>query len=179
MSLINDALKRAQEAQRPHSSPRLASLSSLSAPPSQPQKGSFPSRARAVLLLLLMAGGLLWAGLSLPGIFANKKTILPPVPPPAILVAAPPVADVPSPPASPAASTPPLEIAAPAPEPLALADSLRLQGIVFDSVQPWAIVSGKTVYIGSLIKGWRVTAITRDSVTVGNNNGSLRLGMHE
>ncbi len=174
MSLINDALKRAQEAQRPHSPPRLASLSS---PLSQPQKGPFPSRTRAVLLVLLMAGGLLLAGLSLPGIFANKKTVLPPVPPPATLVAAPPVADVPSPPATPVVSAPPLEIAAPAPEPLALADSLRLQGIVFDSVQPWAIVSGKTVYIGSLIKGWRVTAITRDSVTVGNKDRSLRLGM--
>ena len=127
--------------------------------------------------MLLMAGGLLLAGLSLPGIFANKKTVLPPVPPPATLVAAPPVADVPSPPATPVVSAPPLEIAAPAPEPLALADSLRLQGIVFDSVQPWAIVSGKTVYIGSLIKGWRVTAITRDSVTVGNKDRSLRLGM--
>ena len=61
MSLINEALKRAQEAQRPHSSPRLASLS---APPDQPQETPFPSRTWATLLLL-MAGGLLLAGLSL------------------------------------------------------------------------------------------------------------------
>ena len=175
MSLINEALKRAQEAQRPHSSPRLASLS---APPDQPQETPFPSRTWATLLLL-MAGGLLLAGLSLPGIFANKKVGLPPVPPPATLVAPLPAADVPSPPAPPVASAPLLEIAAPAPEPLALADSLHLQGIVFDSVKSWAIVRGKTVYIGSLIKGWRVTAITRDSVTVINKDRSLRLGMQE
>jgi hypothetical protein len=55
-------------------------------------------------------------------------------------------------------------IAAPAPKPVK-----KIQGIAYDPVHPWAIISGKTVYIGDMVDGMRVTAIARDSVTLVGN----------
>ena len=47
-----------------------------------------------------------------------------------------------------------------------------MQGVAFDPVRPWAIVSGRTVYVGDLVKGVRVMGITSDSVTFGSHGQS-------
>lgn len=55
----------------------------------------------------------------------------------------------------------------------------KLQGIVFDSTRPWAIVNGRTVYTDSQLGNFRVTAITKDTVTLEDTNGVekvLRVG---
>jgi hypothetical protein len=58
---------------------------------------------------------------------------------------------------------------------LVLPDTLHVQGVVFDSTHPWAIVSGRTVHVGDVIKGVRVMAITADSVMFGNQGQSNEL----
>ena len=50
------------------------------------------------------------------------------------------------------------EIAKPAP--------LKLQGIVFSSTRPSAVVSGKPLFIGDRIRDLKVVAIARDSITL-------------
>jgi len=42
----------------------------------------------------------------------------------------------------------------------------RLQGILFAATRPCAIVSGKTVFVGDHVGGFRVAAILKDSVTL-------------
>jgi len=42
----------------------------------------------------------------------------------------------------------------------------KLQGIVYHLTRPSAVISGKTVFIGDKVGEFRVTAITRDSVTL-------------
>jgi hypothetical protein len=63
---------------------------------------------------------------------------------------APPVVAVISPPAVPLAPLPPTLI----------------QGIAYDSGHPWAIINGRTVYVGEYVSGMRVTDISRHSVTL-------------
>jgi hypothetical protein len=45
----------------------------------------------------------------------------------------------------------------------------RIQGIAYDPVHPWAIISGKTAYVGDVVDGMRVAVIARDSVTLVGN----------
>jgi hypothetical protein len=45
----------------------------------------------------------------------------------------------------------------------------KIQGIAYDPVRSWAIISGKTVYVGDVVDGMRVLAITRDAVTLAGN----------
>ena len=56
----------------------------------------------------------------------------------------------------------------------------RIQGIVDDPVHPYAIVNGKTVYVGDQMDGQRVTAISPDAITlVGNGQtNQLHVGGH-
>ena len=49
-----------------------------------------------------------------------------------------------------------------------------LQGIVYDPVHPWAIVNGKSIYLGDNVSGMRVTKISRSSITlVGNGQTNI------
>ena len=50
-----------------------------------------------------------------------------------------------------------------------------VQGIVYDPAHPWAIVNGKTVYVGDSVEGMRVTAISRNSITLVGNGRTNRL----
>lgn len=42
----------------------------------------------------------------------------------------------------------------------------KLQGIVFDPKRPSAVISGKTLFVGERIGGFRLAAITQESVTL-------------
>ena len=55
----------------------------------------------------------------------------------------------------------------------------RVQGIVYDPVNPWAIISGKTVHVGDNVEGMLVTAISRDSITIAGNGQTKQLHVGE
>lgn len=198
MSLINDALKRAQAQATPAEPP---TLHFRPADPSQPQT------ARRGLGLLLPVG---FSALALLGLFllwqraqpsadqaepVNKPVpqeaveTINPAPAPAVpkgesgrasaaaLPETPPVAETASAAPALAASLDPGSVAPPsasaqtpveatkapeAPKP----PELKLQAIVFNPARPSAVVSGKTVFVGSRVAEWHVSAIARDSATL-------------
>lgn len=49
---------------------------------------------------------------------------------------------------------------------LSMQSGPKLQGISFNPAQPSAVVSGKTVYVGDAVGGFRVTQISMESVTM-------------
>jgi hypothetical protein len=180
MSLINDALKRAQEAQRPSTSSGAASIRSID---SGPQARPLTSRLLVVAVFLLLAAAFVFIGVAMIGHLVHKPTAAPPstsIQQPVAMAtassqpvaAAPVVAAIASHPAAAPVPSPAPVVAAPLvmpPPPLVLPDSLHVQGIAYDPVRPWAIVSGRTVYVGDLVKGVRVMAITQNTVTFGSN----------
>jgi hypothetical protein len=161
MSQINDALKRAKDMQ-PKNTPS-------SVPPMQPvespasQHGANWIWPVAIILLLLLFAGLFIAISA--GSHVEKKIVAEPLPAPAVQAAA---APAPAPaPAAPATEA--LKSTAPKPA--------RVQGIVYDPVHPYAIVSGKTVFVGDLVDGMRVTAISRDAITLAGNGQTSKLAV--
>ncbi|HXI71929.1 MAG TPA: hypothetical protein VNN22_16355 [Verrucomicrobiae bacterium] len=195
MSLINDALKRAQEAQRPNPVSGAASIRTIE--PRRPER-PVTSRLLVVVIFVLLSAAFAFIGLAMTGRLAKKNAAPPktaPVTPvaaataPSKPVAAPAPAVVPAPTAAepvaaapnaavpiaitPAAASqpapPPAPVVVPPPPPLVLPESLHLQGVAYDPVRPWAIVSGRTVHVGDLVKGVRVVAINANSVTFGSN----------
>jgi hypothetical protein len=180
MSLINDALKRAKEAQRP---PPQSGV-----PPMRPveikRKEQDFSVALPVLIIFLIVTAFFFIGLAM----AKKHTVIHReekiVAAPAIAsthevvaavapVANPPLSGSPAmnPPASPAEGISPAAIKVEAPKPI------RIQGIAYDPVFSWAIVNGKTVYAGDFVDGMRVTAISRNSITLVGNGQTNTLGV--
>jgi hypothetical protein len=159
MSQINDALKRAKDMQ-PKNTPS-------SVPPMQPvespasQHGANWIWPVAIILLLLLFAGLFIAISA--GSHAKKKIVAEPLPAPVVQAAAAPA----PPPAAPA----PEALKSTAPKPA------RLQGIVYDPVHPYAIVSGKTVFVGDSVEGMRVTAISREAVTLAGNGQTSKLAV--
>lgn len=165
MSLVNDALRRAQDAQKKSQAPP-PGPQFRPAEPAAPQK-----RGMGMLVPLLIAvvavGALLLILLSRKKTEA-RQTIVEPKPaativavsetkPPAQPVAAP----APAPVAPVIAVTPvsPPAVSAPAPQ-------LKLQAIFYAPGHSSAIISGKTVHAGDTFKGYRVTAITQTSATL-------------
>ena len=186
MSLINDALKRAQEAQRPNVPSGVASMRTIE---TRPRERPFFSRILVVVIFLLLAAAFAFIGLAMTGRLANKNLVAPqaaiarpavavvaavaPSQPAAVappVVAAVPVAAV----AVPPPARPPV-VAVPTNTLLVLPDTLHVQGVAYDPVRPWAIVSGKMVYLGDTVKGVQVLAITRNSVTFGSQGKTNRL----
>jgi hypothetical protein len=159
MSQINDALKRAQDIQlknMPTSMSPMLPVESKDAP----HGANWLWPVVVVLFLLLFAG--LCIAISA-GSHAEKKIAAEPAPSPTPEVKA---------------------VAAPVPRPAAptitvLAETAtktgRLQGIVYDPVHPYAIVSGKTVFVGDMVDGQHVTAISRDAVMLAGNGRTNRL----
>jgi hypothetical protein len=175
MSLINDALKRAQEAQRPNAPSSVASIRTI---PTRPKERPFTGRLLIVIIFLLLSAAFAFIGLAMTGRLAKKDAGAPPMVPAQPVAVAAATAQpfaIPVPVAAAAPATPgqpksaPAAAVVPALPPLVLPDSLHVQGIAYDPVRPWAIVSGRTVYVGDLVKGVRVMKITQNTVTFGNN----------
>jgi len=160
MSNINDALKRTQQAQTKTSTMPDSKM------PGMPPVNSRPDRATSWILpvmvsFLLVAAGL-FIGLALLTHTSNKMVVQ--ARPRTTPTAKSGVASAPGPkPAAAAQATTPASIAAPA---------LKLQGIVYATTRPWAIVDGQTLHVGDPLGEYRVQAIAPDSVTLEKADGS-------
>jgi hypothetical protein len=154
MSLINDALKQARRSQQnnpPTGQPPLPPVESVS------RGGMNWLLLVAIVLLLAVAG--FFIGLSL-----SKHT---PPPPPATTPELAPIQQVESVSNStPVATNAPSDSNAVAAVPPPPPPEPKLQGILFDPTRPCAIVDGATVFVGDRAGEFRVTAISKDKVTL-------------
>jgi hypothetical protein len=171
MSLINDALKRAKNAQRENLP---SSVSPLRPVETQRRERDFGwTLPVAVILLIVVAVFFIALSTTRP---AAKNVLAVPVPirSQAVETVAVPA---PNPPALAASApvTPPPVVISPAVINKQVPQPPRIQAIAYDLVNPWAIVSGKTVYVGDLVDGMRVTAISRNAVTLAGKGRTNQL----
>ncbi|MEY4386732.1 MAG: hypothetical protein RLY20_2015 [Verrucomicrobiota bacterium] len=189
MSLINDALKRTKEAQQltpaAANGPELKTIDSATAKTASSSK---------TLLYIMVACVFLGNALIFLHYFLNDQGNKKPAPATASTnIVSPQVTAAVTPP-SPAAvsATPPA--AQPATNSSSLADTniatvtapeppkpapLRLQSIIFNPRRPSAMVSGKFVFVGDKVQGFRVTAINQESVTLIGNGQTNVLSLPE
>ena len=191
MSLINDALKRAQEAHEslPPPPPTTAVPQFRPAEPTTERPGIGPGVMLLATLCILLLLGLL---ISWVWVQKNASTIkvqaaaapTTPVSAPAVVSPAPSVRSAVQAQAAPVAvpETPATSVetvvAAPAPPASAPPENtvvvpveppkpvLKLQGIVYNPLRPAAMISGKTLFIGDRTGEWRVVAINPESATL-------------
>lgn len=182
MSLVNDALKRAKQAQKktsqnPEEGPQLKPLEIA-----PPRRGGMELLVPALIFLIVAAGIYFFSqlmrqhGSETPAAAPAPKevTTAPALPVPALKVAAretaPPqnaaqqsstitVIATESKPSAPSSIV--VTADAPAPKP-----ALKLQAVFYDAQHPSAIIAGKTLFVGDRINGYRVAVITRLSVTL-------------
>jgi hypothetical protein len=187
MSLINDALKRARQAQV--QSAAQPCLAPLAAPPLSPVEYS---RHSAAPLWVLPASGILaacallllihwWRSTPVPEVQANLKSppqtagLLEPTVPSSAVEFSTPVEPA-SNPALSISPAPVTDLVAPAvAEPVALTaqpideapqSELQLQGIFYRGSKPIALINDQTVTVGDHMESALVLAITRQTVTV-------------
>jgi hypothetical protein len=154
MSLINDALKQAKQSRPPNPPPDPPPLSPVE---SASHRGMGWLVPVVIILLLVTAGIFIGLSMSKPvPLIASAPTVAATQPVPPALPSPQPVA-VATNPAS--AESNMVAVTASPPEP-------KLQGVLFDATRPCAIVSGDTVFVGDHVDGFRVAAISRDSVTL-------------
>ena len=165
MSLINDALKRAREAQRNHPPSGATPLP----PVESPARGG-TGWILAVAAVLFLAAAVLVIG---PSLFGNKTPPVAAAGVPKIL--APPPAET-----APVSASPPVRVApvpatttnALAPPAAPVGQLPRLQGIIFNAARPLAIVNGKAVNVGDRVGDFQVKQILKGSVVVQRPDGS-------
>ena len=150
MSLVNDALKRAKQAQQENPPPVPPLQFRPVEPANEAQPGSPVLIVGAVLglMVLIGLGGLLvWAVAGKQGaaLQVEARTVVQPAP----VVA----------PAKTVTNVEPVVVEPPQPE-------LKLQGIFFNPRSPSAVVNGRTLYVGDRVGGLSVTAITPKAVTL-------------
>jgi hypothetical protein len=168
MSRINDALKRAQRAQRQN--PPLPGVKMPKRLPVESRPGNVIGWILPGVIGFLIVAACLFVGMALvtrtvtktssaSGVLAAQPAtpvaITAPVPAPAA-----PAPSRPQPPPSPQPSPPP---------------ELKLQGIVYATTRPWAIVDGKTVHVGDRLGEFRVQAISQNKVTLKKPDGSQKI----
>jgi hypothetical protein len=170
MSLVNDALKRAQDAQK-KGQPAAPGPQFRPAEPAPVQKRGMGIWVPVVIALVAVAGLILvWQNrqkaearqpLAEPKSAAPVATILETKPP-----VQPAVAPAPAPAPVPAAPAVAAETPAPAPVVSAPAPQLKLQAIFYAPGHSSAIINGKTVRVGDNFRGFRVAALTQTSATL-------------
>lgn len=184
MSLVNDALKRAKEAQQ--KTPPTAPGPQLrpAEPTPTPPTGRGTAMLVPIILVLIAVVGfvLIWPArrraVELPQKVEAKAPpanspveTKPPVQPAAISI--PNTAVTP-----PATQKPAASPTAPAPT-VSIPSSPKLQAIFFTPGHPSAIINGKTVRVGDMIKGFRVAAITQTSATLVNTTQTNVMTLEE
>lgn len=182
MSLINDALKRAKEAQRKDSPGYIVSPMRPNAPAPAPARTPLPRRKQRnlswfmpVVIVLLVVVAVFFMVIAVAKHTVKNIVAAPEISAPQQVETVATPAPAPPAPVAAAAPEPPAEVIGPAaistdvPKPVII-----LQGVVNDPKHPWAIVNGKTVYLGDNVEGMRVTAISRSSITlVGNGQTNI------
>ncbi|MGA2853170.1 MAG: hypothetical protein ABSE90_03425 [Verrucomicrobiota bacterium] len=176
MSLINDALKRARESQRnnpPSGAPPLPPVES-------PARGGAVWILAAAAVLFLAAVGIFLG----PALFGHKappsataKTPGISEPPPAETAPAPAppqVAAVPVPAPKTNTPPPPATNTNPPPAVVAVEQFPKVQGIIFNTARPLAIVNGRTVSAGDRVAGFEVKQILKSSIILQRQDGSQK-----
>lgn len=153
MSLVNDALKRAKQAQQENPPQNFELAFRPVEPANEGQPGSpllFFGAFVGLVIVIATAGFLIWAVTSkrVPDMHAEARPVSAPVP--AVVPAEPVVAPVPT-------NSQPEAVEPPKPE-------LKLQGIFFNPTRPSAVVNDRTVYVGDRVSGLQVRAITPKAV---------------
>jgi len=174
MSLINDALKRAKDAQQkspPAAAEELQLRPATAAPAPKSNLGMLVPLVAAVCAIAVLL--LVWQGRQKTAareVTVEPKSVAPPavvapVTKPVVLVQPVVAATIPAP-AAPVAQPKPAVAPVPAPVASAPVFDLKLKAIFFTPGHPTAIISGKTVKVGTVIKGFRVSALTEGSATL-------------
>jgi hypothetical protein len=155
MSLINDALKQARQSQQPNQADGQLPLRPVAPAPPRAAHWMLPL---AVIALVGAAVFFIWlalAGHKTPPAKAQELSAKQPAPP------APPVAIATN---TPAVSNNVAAVPSLLPPP-------KLQGIIYGQ-KSWAIVDGKTVYVGDSVDNFRVKEISPNSITLESPDGS-------
>jgi hypothetical protein len=176
MSLINDALKRARQSQQVNipGGPPLR--------PVEPSSGGGMGWILLAVIILLLVAASFFIGMAL----SKRK--------PETVATAPEISQTQQVASVTAAAISGVPISAPAPasnapssvsinnQTAAISNSIpqppppppqpKLQGIIFTPPKPWAIVNGKTVYVGDSVGDFTVKEISRNAVTLENADGS-------
>ncbi len=169
MSLINDALKRARETQRNSPPPGAPPLQ----PVESPVRGGTGWILAASAILFLAAAALVFG----PALFGHKA-------PPSLAakspgVSAPAAGAMPvvpiinSPPAT-NANPPAVAVTNPPPPGVAAVKWPKVQGIIFNSAQPLAIVNGQTINVGDRVGDFQVKQITQNKVAFQRPDGTQK-----
>lgn len=196
MSLVNEALKRAKEAQEKQAGAPMRGAPLHTAEP-PPASKMWVVAVLAFVLAIGGAGGGIWYWQKHQSISAAKTEVPakpayqiimgnnPAAPAPVKITTIEPVAPAPAAAPAPKTETAPVAIVVdnsrvaiippiPAPAPPV---ALKLQGILYSATKPAAILNGRTVFVGDRISGMTVTAIEPDRVTVTYNNQPTVLRM--
>jgi hypothetical protein len=166
MSLINDALKQARQSQQQNPPSAMPPMRPAASAPRGAADWFLPL---AVIVLVGAAAFFIWLAL------AGHKT--PVVKAPEISTTQPAAPVISAPVVAPTVSAPAVSnIVAAVPATLPLP---KLQGIVYGA-KSWAIVDGKTVYVGDRAGDFRVKEILPNSITLESPDGSQqKLGLGE
>jgi hypothetical protein len=153
-------MSRANHTPKPNQTVQLKSSSGGSPPsPDASAAGSSRGWVVPVVIVLLVVAAIILIGVAKRA--GPRDTNLEPAPAPPVEAVASPVTNVP--PEIPAVP----EVATNAPAP-------KLQGIGYNAARPWAIVDGKTVYVGDRVGGSHVKEISPSTITLEDTNGSLQ-----
>jgi hypothetical protein len=170
MSLVNDALRRAQDAQKKTQAPPPGPQFRPAEPAAPPKRGM--GMMVPVIIALVVVGVVMLILLSRQKTEARQPVVetKPETPVVALPESKPPIqyaaAAAPAPATSPAVVV--VEKPASAPVASAPAPVIKLQAIFFSPGHSSAMISGKTVHVGDNFKGFRIAAITQTSATLVN-----------
>lgn len=162
MSLINDALKRAKQAQRTQL-PAGVDLQLRPKEPAPPKAGSGKALFATCAVILVVGAISLWQAYRSGSGQQEQEQVVDarsPAPAPATARVKVPKAALP-----PATNTP-APVIPPKPAPP------RLQAIIFSTTRPSAIINGKTVFVGDRFEAYRVTEIRPNSLTLASSGAT-------
>ena len=193
MSLVNDALKRAREAQQETPPPPIREAPYQDHEHCAVQATPWYMSRTTLTVVVIIALILVWQSLrqsngvrsdAIPAVVAARETPEPVSPPeaaPTEPVAATEPADTAMTPVSEQEVEP--TVAVPAPAVAAVtppaAPSFRLQAVIWNPKRPSAIINGKTVFIGDRIQQQKVVAISQDSATLSGTGEKLVLSIRQ
>ena len=193
MSLVNDALKRAKEAQQPTPAPPISGPP-CKEPDTVEESSSWTTSPVTMAVVAVIALLVVWQSLRRSNASSRSEgdptrvaarshvtpetspaAVEPPSPKPELaptvspdatsVKAAPSVVTTPAPSDSvtPSGATPQTEVIPAAPP---APPPLRLQAVIWSPKRPSAMISGKTVFVGDRVQDFKVTRITQDSATL-------------